>query len=226
MPRAAGTLLGGLPTAAAITLAALGERREFTAGERLMGQGDTGYHVFLVLRGMVKVVSDAADGRVLLAIRVPGQLVGELAVLDQVPRIATVEAAGPVTTRQIARRGFLDFLAANPEINAAVERSVREKLRMATRFRIDVTTGQAVPRVARVLEYLAALHGRPMAGGTAIDVRLTHQDLLELTGTSPATLNRALRSLRLSGAIYTTRGQVLITDHEALAGAGQGSEDD
>lgn len=117
------------------TLHGLGTRRVYSHNEALMIEGEPGDRVVVLLTGWVKVVAATEDGgEALLAIRQPGELVGELAVLDGEPRSAGVLAVRTSTTREIGAAAFLDYLADRPAAALALQRSVTRKLRLATRY--------------------------------------------------------------------------------------------
>lgn len=215
----ANTLLAALAPADALALVRLGSGRTFTPDQTLIREGLPPAEVFVLLEGTVKVFSDTEDGRrILLSIRVAGDLVGELAVLDDQPRLATVIAAGKVVASAIPGPRFLAFLDERPPAAQAVHRAVRLKLRMATRYRTDISSTPVLARLGRVLAHLAALHGREEAAGLVIDVRLTQGDLAALTGSSGPSLQRALVQLRKHRIIRTgpQHGRIVILAPPAL----------
>ena len=205
------TLLGMLTDRDAADLGRLGRPRSFGPGERLVTEGEIGLETYVLLSGVVKILSHTADGRrVLLTIRVAGDLVGELAVLDDQPRVATVDAAGPVTTRVVDGPTFLRFLDERPAVARAVNRAVSNKLRMATRHRIDSSGAPVGARVVRVLGYLADVYGETPAGHRPVDVPLTQHELGALVGASLPSLQRELRRLRDSGLVRTGHGRIVV----------------
>lgn len=212
-----GTLLWTCQPDERAALLALGTRRHFSPGETVIHEGDTTTEVTLLIDGCTKVLGDTADGqRVLLAIRVAGDLVGELAALDDRPRSATVTAVTPVTGRVIAQRAFLRLLDERPELARLVHRSVADKLRMATRHRVDVGRTAPVLRLARLLAQLAAAHGRPTSRGVLIDVPISQTELAALVGTSEPSVQRALKHLREGGAVHTGYRQLTVVDRDLM----------
>ncbi|GAA1269735.1 Crp/Fnr family transcriptional regulator [Kitasatospora nipponensis] len=212
--------LAELPAPAREKLGRLGTRRVYSPGEALMIEGDRDDRVALLLTGCVKVVGSTEDGgEALLAVRVPGELLGELAVLDGGPRSATVLAVRTSTTREIGGTAFRAFLAEYPEAAAAVQRSVSHKLRSATRHRVDAGCGTVLVRLARTLHTLICSYGRPTADGLRIDVPLSHADLAALAGLSQASVERSLRTLRSQGAIRTRYRELVVSDEHVLCRA-------
>jgi CRP/FNR family cyclic AMP-dependent transcriptional regulator len=213
----AGSLLATLSGPAAAQLAELGTRRPFAAGEVLLREGELSTHVYLLLGGLVKVTATTPEGGfALLAIRVAGDLVGELAGLDGQPRSATVTAVGSVAARVIAQSVFNDFLNRHANVGVAVSRSVAGKLRWATRRRIDFGSCEVRVRLARVLLELAAAYGERVPAGIRIGVPLTQPELAALVGAAEPTVHQALAVLRRSGVIETGYRSTTVLDLPAL----------
>ncbi|GAA1389635.1 hypothetical protein GCM10009639_17500 [Kitasatospora putterlickiae] len=210
----------GLDAADLRALGRLGTRRVYAPGEALMIEGEPGDRAAVLLTGCVKVVAATEDGgEALLAVRLPGELLGELAVLDGEPRSASVLAVRTSTTREIGGPAFLDFLADRPAAALAVQRSVTRKLRSATRHRVDAGHGTGLARLARTLHTLLGSYGTAVDGGLRIDIPLSHADLAALARLSPASVERSLRSLRDQGAIRTSYRELVVLDRASLARA-------
>ncbi|MFJ4846342.1 MULTISPECIES: Crp/Fnr family transcriptional regulator [unclassified Streptomyces] len=206
----------------------LGSFRRYAPSEALMVEGGLDSTVALLLDGCVKVTVGAEEGStVLLAIRAPGDVVGELAALDGRPRSATVVAARGTSARVIGGAAFRAFLRERPDAAGEMQRSVVAKLRDAIRYRIDTVGGPVPVRLARTLDTLVRAYGRPTAQGLRIDVPLSNADLAALAGVSPASVQRALRALRTSGAVTTEYRSVVVRDVTLLraAAAGQARPD-
>lgn len=195
----------------------------YDTGDVLIREGSTDTSVLLLLDGCVKVVGVAEDGgTTLLALRVRGEIVGEISALDGQPRSATVIAARPTVTRTLTGAAFRELLRERSGVADVVQRSVLAKLRGATRYRIDGSSGSAAVRLARALDNLVRSYARAVPEGLRIDVPLTHADLAALAGVSEASVQRALRSLRAAGAVTTKYRMVVIRDQDILrAIAGQ-----
>lgn len=91
--------------------------RDFTAGEQLMRQGEDGIGLFIILSGRVKIEKTDASGRqVELATNGPGDVMGELAVLDGAKRTATVTATEATKCLVLAAWEFNSFMKVHPEV--------------------------------------------------------------------------------------------------------------
>lgn len=206
-------LFAALPAVTIQALLGIGVERRFRRGEVLVLEGELTTHVILLLSGCVKVTATTADGgRALLAVRLPGELIGELAGLDGGPRSATVTAVGLVNTRVMTQAVFQAFLRDHPDAGVAVSRSVAAKLRWATDRRIDFS-GYDVPiRVARVLATLVRSHGTRTARGWEIGFPLSQPELAALIGAAEPTVHKSLTELRHKSVLETGYRKMTILD--------------
>lgn len=211
------TLLGGLIESSRQRIFSLGAMKTYPgSGRVLIREGDHTRTIFLLLEGTVKVSGATDCGEALLAIRVGGDVVGELSALDNRPRLATVTTVGQVTARIIKQGEFLGFLSRNPDLALAVTRGVSDKLRSATARRIDFSGCNVATRFARVLLELAVRYGEQTSTGTVIRCPLTQAELAKLVGAGEPTVQRALRKLRADGVVATRYRVTTVLDLAAL----------
>lgn len=198
------SFLAELPAASRQSLLNAGTGRDFPAGHTFIHEGGPDTVVYMLLSGAVKVTcaaERAEEGTALLAIRVAGDIVGELAAVDGGPRTATVTTAGAVRVREIASQTFRDLRAADPVLSDLFTRSVTAKLRTATSRRVDFTAFDAQTRFARVLAYLADHYGTSTPAGRLIASGVTQRELATLAAVDITTVERALRKWRREGTI-------------------------
>ncbi len=215
------SFLGHLQRDDLADLLALGAERRFTPGAFLLLEGDPSNHVLLVLQGQVKVYRVAPDGsRLLLAIRGPGDVLGELAALGGDdgghPRVATVEALEPTRARVISAATFLDFLGHRPQACLALARNVRARLAEAERMRAETVVHDATTRVARCLADLAVRHGVRSEPDGPLVLRISQEELAGWVGASRESVARAMRSLRNRKFILTRYRQIMVIDLDGL----------
>lgn len=215
-----GSLVARLPVRARDEIVGLGNPRTYQPGSSLVRRGEQGTHVMLLLIGRVKVVATSHDGQlVLLGTRMPGDLIGELACLDEEPRSATVIADVATGVRVIAQQDLWAFLERHPRAAVALSASVVAKLRWATRRRIDFVVPSMI-RLARALHDLCGLYGRQTKDGIVIE-SLSQLDLAGLVGASEASAQKAFRKLREDMVISTGHRRITILDMTALARFGR-----
>ncbi|GAA3888573.1 Crp/Fnr family transcriptional regulator [Streptomyces sedi] len=195
-----------------------GSERSWARGEVVVLEGAPARDVILVESGLVKVTTVSANGYTsVLAVRGPGELLGELSCLDGGPRSATVTALGAVRGTVVPGERFRRLLAAHGALALAVLRSVAVRLRDSDRLRAEHGAYPAGVRVAGVLWEMAVRHGRPVAGPPgALAVRVTQQELAGAAGTSRESLVRALGELAAEGLIVRRRGHTVVVDLDGL----------
>jgi CRP/FNR family transcriptional regulator, cyclic AMP receptor protein len=211
----AGTLMARLDEQTRAELIALGVRRTAAAETMLLREGEVESHVVLLLDALVKVSGQMADGRLaLLSIRVSGDLIGEISALNGTPRSATAIATTRCTYAVIGRREFRLFLRTRPEAALEVAGIVADRLRSATRRRIEFASYPIRVRLARVLAEIAERYGTRTRSG--IRIELTQPEIAGLCGAADVSLQRAMRELRQSGVVDTQYRRVVVTDLAAL----------
>ncbi|MFE2811246.1 Crp/Fnr family transcriptional regulator [Streptomyces nigra] len=208
------SLLGVLSPQARQEVLGLGVRKRFEAGEVLLREGATDRHVLVLLSGFAKVTARVENGETsLLAVRVGGDTVGEMAAVDgSAPRSATVTACGPMTARVVQPGPLHELLMRRPEVSVALTRIIADRLRWANRRRLDFRGYPAKVRLARLLVELATTYGHPVDGGVVVGCRLTQPELAALTGAAETTIHKGIRELRLNGLLETGYGTTTIRD--------------
>ncbi|WP_255657554.1 Crp/Fnr family transcriptional regulator [Actinoplanes sp. L3-i22] len=216
-PWSARTLVGRLAPAARAALLRAGVRRTYRSGDVLMHEGLLETHVVVLENALAKVTALLPKGRhALIAIRVSGDLVGEMSALNNLPRSATVTACRPSTIRMIGRDSFRTFLRDHADAAIEVAGMVAERLRAANRRRVDFASYPAKVRIARALAEIGASHGHRTPEGIAVDLEITQSELATLCGTADITVHKALHDLREAKLIDTLYRGFIIRDPEAL----------
>jgi CRP-like cAMP-binding protein len=213
------TLLGRLSEPARASLVRLGARKAFPPGEVILRQGESESTVYLLLSGYVKVVGNEAGREPLLAIRVGGDLVGEMAALSGRPRSATVTACTATSARAIAGTDLRPFLSECPEVAIEVARMISERLQWANERRIDFAALPPRTRVSRVLLTLADTYGRDTCEGRDLGVRLIQGEVASLAGVKLTTAEKALRGLQRRGVVRLGYRKIVVADMPGLRAA-------
>jgi CRP-like cAMP-binding protein len=192
-------------------------RRRWRRGDVLCREGDDTEWVAVIEEGRVKASCHTASGaEVVLAVRGPGSLLGELAAVDAQPRSATLMALEPVTALVMPPREFQSYLAENGRVAVHLMRLLAERLRDADRKRIEFGAQDTKGRVAARLVELAERFGAPVKGGVQIALPLSQDELAGWVGSSREAVSKALGSLRAAGWIQTRRLAVTVLDLDAL----------
>ncbi|MET9343773.1 MULTISPECIES: Crp/Fnr family transcriptional regulator [unclassified Nonomuraea] len=215
MTAEAGEFLSMLTPDETEALKAAGRPRRWERGEVLMTEGDTSDWVLLLLEGRVKVSSHTSGGtEVVLAVRGPGGLIGDMSAIDGSPRSATVTALEPVAG--VVVRDFAGFLRAHGRVAVLLMQLVTGRLRDADRKRVEYGAFDTTGRVATRLVELAERYGEQTSTGLRVALPLSQDELAGWTGASREAVSKALRTLRDRGLIETGRRRVVIHDLEGL----------
>jgi CRP/FNR family transcriptional regulator, cyclic AMP receptor protein len=192
---------------------------QYPAGARILHQGEPGDKVLLIERGRGKVTYVTGAGRELvLRFCGPGELVGELAVLDGGPRLSSIVALESLEALVVAAGDFRALLHAEPGIAWRLLVMLSTRFRDADLKRVEFGASDTVGRVAARLVELAERYGEPRGEGVHIDLPLSQDELGGWTGASPAGVAAALRTLRELGWIETGRRHIVVLDSDALRG--------
>lgn len=216
-PPAATGFLGGLQPAERDALLERGRRRKIRAGDTLFHEGDASDWVAVLLRGRAKVsYYTEAGGEVVLGVRDPGDLLGELSALDGATRSATVTAIDEVEALVLTADAFRLFLESYPRLALELVKSLVARLRDADVKRVEFGAYDSVGRVARRLIELADRFGKEGPDGVTIELPISQQELAGWTGSSRESVAKALSALRRLGWVDTGRRQMVIRDLDAL----------
>jgi CRP/FNR family cyclic AMP-dependent transcriptional regulator len=196
---------------AAAALSARAGRRSYTRGQALMHVGQVAGEVLILRSGRVKVSSTTATGRtVLLAFNGPGDLLGELAALDESPRSATILALEPVEALALAHADFRAVLDESPVAARALMRVLSERLRHADAKRVQLAAYTTMGRVAFCLLELCERFDE------TDPLPLSQEELAGWAGASLESVARALQSMRRLGWVQTGRRAIRVVDRDAL----------
>jgi CRP/FNR family transcriptional regulator, cyclic AMP receptor protein len=194
-----------------------GHRRRLPTGTLLFLEGTRSDTVVLLISGQVKVFSSSAEGtEVILAVRGPGALLGEMAAIDDQPRSASVQAMEPVEVLTVGSREFTAFLHTHPRMMWLLLRVLTDRLRDADRKRAEFGVYDTLSRVARRLVELAERFGEPTEAGIRITLSFTQDELAGWVGASREAVANALRTLRTHGYLQTQRRIITVLDIKGL----------
>jgi CRP-like cAMP-binding protein len=198
-------------------LTSRGVRRTFRRGAFLMTEGEASDHVIVLLSGRAKVSSYTAEGKeVLLAVRGPGDLLGELSAFDGEPRLATISALEPIEALIVPSERFTRFLEDRPRVAVLLLQMLTNRLRDSARKQVEYGAYDSAARVARRLVELVERYGTSEGPSVRIGLSLTQDELAGWTGASREAVSKALREFRDRGWVTTGRRSIVVLDVEAL----------
>jgi CRP/FNR family cyclic AMP-dependent transcriptional regulator len=201
-------------------LAALLCRKTFTAGSRIMTADQQGEVVYIILSGTVKVHVEQADGTdVILTILGPGDILGEMSVLDKGARSASALTLEETTVLWMDGITFRESLRRVPELGSNLMRILTKRLRLANEQIQALAAMEVEGRVARQLLAFADRYGRPApCGGILVPLRLTQSDIAALVGASAKRVNQVIVSYKERRYISIDQARnITILNRTALA---------
>jgi len=202
-------------------LAALIRVRSYSARQFVVWEGEPGGTLFLSLSGYFKAVTTGSDGtEMLLSVMGPGEVLGELSVLDGQPRSASVIAIEPGELAFIDRPALLGLMASSPSLAIGLVAVLAQRVRSLTK-RFEILSRQDVPgRLAQALLSLAEKHGQKLGQQQLrIPVRLSQQDFASMVGATRESVNKQLREWTRTGMLRRETGCMIIADMPALRAA-------
>ncbi len=158
----------------------------------VINEGDLSDTLYIILSGKVKVYVSEADGReVTLGILGPGKFFGELSLIDESPRSASVSTLETTSLSLVSKAAFQQCIKKDPEIALKLMRVLAQRIRSLTDSVKNLALLDVYGRVARLLENLAiSKNGVPV-----IEQRLTHQDIANMVGASREMISRIMKEL-------------------------------
>jgi CRP/FNR family cyclic AMP-dependent transcriptional regulator len=187
----------------------LATERSWPRGATIFQKGDAGSSLMAVLRGRVRIGAVSPDGReVTLNTISPGEIFGEIALLDGKPRSADASATEETTLLVLERRHFLPFLRRDDDLYLRLLAVLCDRLRRTSLTLEGIALFDLQGRLARLLLKLADDYGRQVATGTRIDMKLSQRDLSTLVAASR--VNKQLRAWREDGVLTLDQGYMVL----------------
>jgi CRP-like cAMP-binding protein len=176
-------------------------------------EGETTTFVVLILSGWSVVSVETERGtRLILALRGEGEVIGDLAAVDQRPRSATVTALGRLDTVVVPGQQFRSFLASRPSATSLIMRQLSSRLRSADVERRSLASGTVLQRLAARLLELAERTGRMDGEGIALNLPLPQHELAAAVGATREAVAKALRLLREEEVVRTGNRRLVVTN--------------
>ncbi len=183
--------------------------RRVPRGSAVVHEGDRTDFVYFVLTGNLKVMVSDEDGReVILTILGQGEMFGEMGVLDDSPRSASVVAVSPSDLVTIAKTDFKRLMQENFELCWHVMCNLTRRLRDADRKIESLALMDVYGRVARLLLEMS----EEVDGLKVVKKKISKQDIAKMIGASREMVSRVMKDLGLRGLIEETDGGVILRE--------------
>lgn len=192
--------------------------RRLSKGSVIFTKGDPGTSMMAVLTGRVRVSAVSVDGKeVTLNVIGPGEIFGEIALLDGKPRSADASALEDTVLMVVERRQFLPFLLRNETLLERLLVVLCDRLRRTSLALEEIALFDLTARLARLIVKLSQDYGRLQSDGAVrIDLKLSQRDLATLVASSRESVNKQLRGWREQGLVEQTAGYLVVKNTPAL----------
>ena len=205
----------GLPEESLIKATSHVVTRNHPANQVILLENDWGGSVYFILEGWVKIRTYNLDGKeVTLNIIGTGELFGEMAAVDEVPRSTDVITLTPTKISSIPAQDFVELIYSEPLAGVRLAQLMAKRLRQVNR-RLRLREADSTSRVADTLLFLADGQGKKVERGTQIP-NLPHRELSSLSGLARETVTRVLTKLEKKGLIKREQQLLYIPDLNAL----------
>src|SRR6185503_8433961 len=197
-------------------IAAVAKTRHYAKDDVVFHADESGDVFCLIREGQVKVTMISPEGKeIILALLGPGDFFGEMALLDDEPRSATVVATESLDLVTIWRSDFLQILQENFSITRKVLAEISRRLRSASNRIESLATMDVYGRLARFFLDLAKDQGKVLENGYVAVTRPTHQAIANTIGTSRETVSRLIHDLMEQGLLLS-EGKTIYLSKNAL----------
>jgi len=191
-------LFSGLTEPQLENLAGGSARRSYPKGRTIVAEGEPSQSMYILLAGRAKVQRSDSEGKeVILAVLSSGEFFGEMSLIDDAPRSASVITLEPCEFMAVSKEAFKAMLVQSPEVTMAVMRGLVRRLREADKKIETLALLDVYGRVARVLLDFSELVGSERI----VKNKLPHQEIAKMIGASREMVSRVMKGLEIDGYI-------------------------
>lgn len=202
-------LFAGLDDAHLELLSRKAVPRSLPKNAYIINEGDRSDSLYVIVSGKVKAfLRDEHGKEVILSFQGPGEYFGELALLDDEPRSASIVTMEPTVVNVVSKADLMKCLGESPELAFRLIRDLSHRLRILTENVKSLALMDVYGRVARTLLELA----KPDDGKMVIQEKLTHQDIANMVGSSREMVTRILKDLTTGGYISSEGRHIVVRE--------------
>ncbi len=193
------------------------EMREIRRRQVIYLPGDPGQAVFFVNGGRIKISKVTRDGKELtLAYRGPGEIFGELVMIDGGPREEMAEAMENALITELERGEFERLVQKEGMIGFRLAKVIAQRRRDVENKIEQLIFKDVNAKLAELLLRLAAEYGIEDSRGTLVSLKITHQEMANLIGSTRETVSLTLSQFKRKGLIQTEGRKVILADRDGL----------
>ena len=217
-------LFADLPASDISEMSALVQTKRCKPKQTVVRQGDPGGDLYVIVSGHLKVVASDIDGRDAgLNIMGPGEVFGEVSLLDGAERSATIIALEPTDLLVIQQQPFLTFLESHPKTAIKLLVLLSGRLRALTERAEDIAFLRVSARLAKRVVQLADRYGKQEENGSVrVVFKLSQQEIGDLIGATRESANKHIRRWEAQNLVSQESGHLIIHRIDILRELGDG----
>ena len=203
-------LFSGLTDSQIERLAAGSVRRNFPRGRTIVAEGEPSQSLYVLLSGRAKVQRSDTEGKeVILSVLGSGECFGEMSLIDDAPRSASVITLESSDFISIAKDSFKSVLVSSPEISLRLMKGLVKRLREADKKIETLALLDVYGRVARVLLDFS----EPVGNDRIVKNKLPRQEIAKMIGASREMVSRVMKGLENEGYITAMpEGKIMLRE--------------
>ncbi len=191
--------------------------KRLRAREVLIRKGAENRQLYGVMSGRLRILGESEEGKeIVFSITNPGEVIGEISVLDSYPVSATAEAIEPCELLTLHRRDLNPFLENHPKVAIKLAQLLAGRVRRLSELVEDTLFLTLPSRLAKKLIGLAQMYGKETPTGVLIELRLSQHELGELVGATRESINKQMRAWASEGLVRFNHGYITISESEGL----------
>lgn len=210
-------LLTRIPEDERADLLRLGTVKVFAKGDFIFSAGEPSHHVFLLLKGRIKIYQSSAVGKeAILWFCFAGELFGLAEAARGGERVVSAQSCNACEVLCIRQEEFNAFLGTHPKTSLVIIQVLACRLRVLGEVVINLISDDVRTRVLKMMLQLGTRCGIPTVHGLCLDIDLTHQEIADMIGTTRQTVTTTLAQLERDGLLAIQRHKIHITGSELL----------
>ncbi|MBT9612429.1 MAG: Crp/Fnr family transcriptional regulator [Burkholderiales bacterium] len=214
-------LLSRTPDRDRESLFQLGKVQDFAKGEFIFSAGEASHHVFLLLKGRIKIYQPSSGGKeAILWFCFSGELFGLAEAARGGERVVSAQACDTCEVLCIRQDQFTTFLETHPQTSLIIVQLLACRLRMLSDVVINLISDDVRTRILKMALQLGSRCGIPSPRGLCLDIALTHQEIADMIGTTRQTVTTTLGQLEREGLLSIDQHKIHITGSGLLAQVG------
>lgn len=191
--------------------------REYSKGQAILLEEDTNKYMYSVLSGEVKVFYTTSEGKEsIVAFHGVGESFGEISLIDQQTIPATVVAVQKSVVLIISRDDFFEIIRTQPKVMHKLLLLLTGRLRLAWNQVRMLHFKDASYRVMTSIKDLSVERGEPVPKGILLKMRLTHQNIADMTGLTRETVTRIIDKWKKQGLLSIDKNRHMLVSNEVF----------